>query len=346
MNTTKLLSGIAMTAILTASAAQARDLTVISWGGAYQEAQREAFFQPYIDTHGPLLDEAYNGELAKIKAMVETGDVTWDVVQMEAPELENACDEGLIERIDWARLGGQEQFIDSAAMGDCGVGAIVYSVILAYDEDSVGDKAPTSWAHFWDTETWPGKRALRKSAKFTLEIALLADGVASEDLYDVLSTSEGVDRAFAKLDEIKDDIQWWEAGAQPTQWLAAGDVAMTAAYNGRISTAVAEGQNFATIWDGQIYTLDGWAIVSGSENIDGAYDFLTIANEPNNQAVLSNAIPYGTIHPAAAEAVKTDVVAQLPTAPANLGNALHQDSDFWIDHIEELNERFNNWAAQ
>ena len=343
---TKLMGGIALTTLMATTAAQARDLTVISWGGAYQEAQREAYFAPYIAAHGTLRDEAYNGELAKIKAMVETDDVTWDVVQMEAPELENACDEGLIERIDWDRLGGQSQFIDSAAMGDCGVGAIVYSVILAYDTAKLGADGPQSWADFWDTERWPGKRALRKSAKFTLEIALLADGVPANEVYDVLSTSEGVKRAFAKLDEIKDHIQWWESGAQPPQWLAAGDVAMTSAYNGRISTAVAEGQDFATIWDGQVYTLDGWAIVSGSENLDAAYDFLNLANQAERQAVLSNAIPYGTIHPAAASAVAADVQPQLPTAPENLENALHQSTDFWIDHIEELNERFNNWASQ
>ncbi len=341
-----LLAGIAITAMIAASSASARDLTVISWGGAYQEAQREAFFQPYIDAHGALRDEAYNGELAKIKAMVDTGDVTWDVVQMESPELENACDEGLVERIDWARLGGTDQFIDSAVMGKCGVGAIVYSVILAYDKGSVGNNAPQSWVDFWNTDKWPGKRALRKSAKFTLEIALLADGVAADELYALLSTPKGVDRAFAKLDEIKNDIQWWESGAQPPQWLAAGDVTMTSAYNGRISTAVSEGQNFASVWDGQIYTLDGWSIVSGSSNLDAAYDFLKVANHPRNQAVLSNAIPYGTIHPKATDAVNADVRSQLPTAPVNLKNALHQSTDFWIDHIEELNERFNSWASQ
>ncbi|SFU71150.1 putative spermidine/putrescine transport system substrate-binding protein [Aliiroseovarius crassostreae] len=343
---TKLMGGIALTTVMAASAAQARDLTVISFGGAYQEAQRKAYFEPYIAEHGPLRDEAYNGELAKIKAMVETGDITWDVVQMEGPELENACDEGLIERIDWDRLGGKEQFIDSAPMGDCGVGTIVYSVILAYDTSKLGDDGPQSWADFWNVERWPGKRALRKSAKFTLETALMADGVAVDDLYDVLSTPEGVERAFAKLDEIKDHIQWWESGAQPPQWLAAGDVVMTSAYNGRISTAVSEGQDFATVWDGQIYNLDGWAIVSGTENMDAAYDFVNLTNQPERQAVLSNTIPYGTIHPAAGASVAPEVKSQLPTAPENLGNALHQSTDFWIDHIEELNERFNNWASQ
>ncbi len=331
---------------LGATASFARDLAVVSWGGAYQEAQREAYFDVYAENFGGIKDEAYNGELAKIKAMVETGDVTWDVVQMEAPELENACEEGLIERIDWDRLGGKDQMIPTAVMGDCGIGTIVWSTVLAYDTQRVGAKAPASWADFWDTSTWPGKRALRKSAKFTLEIALLADGVAPEKIYEVLATEEGQDRAFAKLDELKDHIQWWESGAQPPQWLAAGDVVMTSAYNGRISSAADEGQTFKIVWNGQVYTLDGWVIVEGTPNQDAAYDFLSVTTDPMRQATLSATIPYGPTHTMAVDAVPGELQSRLPTAPANLEAGLYQDTNFWIDHIEELTERFNNWASQ
>ncbi len=39
--------------------------------------------------------------------------------------------------------------------------------------------------------------------------------MAKDELYDVLGTDEGLDRAFAKLDEIKDAIPvWWTSGAQ------------------------------------------------------------------------------------------------------------------------------------
>ncbi len=330
---------------LLAGAATARDLTVVSWGGSYQEAQREAYFAPFIAKYGPMSDESYNGELAKIKAMVDAGDITWDVVQFEAPELENACEEGLVERLDWDRLGGKDKVIPAAVMGDCGIGAILYSVVLSYDSKKIGADAPKTWADFWNVEKWPGKRGLRKTAKFTLEIALLADGVAPDQVYQVLSTPEGVDRAFAKLDTIKDHIQWWESGAQPPQWLASGDVVMSSAYNGRISTAISEGQSFNMVWDGQVYTLDGWAIVKGTPNRDAAYDFLNLSNEPERQAVLSDAIPYGTSRPEAPSLVRAAVAPTLPTAAANMKNALHQDTDFWIDHIEELNERFNTWAA-
>ena len=323
----------------------ARDLTVVSWGGSYQEAQRKAYFDPFMKLTGKkLLDESYNGEMAKIKAMVEAKDVTWDVVQVEAPELIDACDQGLLEIIDWKRLGGKEQFIPGAVM-ECGVGTIVWATVLAYDADKIKGEGPKSWADFWNVKKWPGKRALRKSAKFSMEIALLADGVKPEEIYKVLSTSEGVQRAFKKLDEIKSYLQWWEAGAQPPQWLAAGDVVMTSVYNGRITAAVKEGRNFKIAWNGQCYAIDSWVIPKGSPNLDLAYEFIKFSSQPQNQAVSASMVPYGPTNIKAVAEVSPEVAPDLPTYPANLIGSVAIDSGWWVEHQTELNERFNVWAA-
>lgn len=325
----------------------ARDLTVVSWGGAYQEAQRKAYFDPYMKQAGKkVLDESYNGEMAKIKAMVEANSVTWDVVQVEAPELINACEQGLLEIIDWNKIGPKSDFIPDAVMGECGVGTIVWATILAYDADKIKGEGPKSWADFWNVQKWPGKRALRKSAKFSMEIALLADGVKPADVYKVLSTEAGIQRAFKKLDELKPHLQWWEAGAQPPQWLAAGDVVMTSAYNGRISAAVKEGRNFKIVWNGQLYALDSWVIVKGSPNLNQAYDFIKFASQPQNQAVSAAAIPYGPTHVKAVAAVDPKIAIDLPTYPANLKGSVAVDAEWWVDHQEELNERFNVWASK
>ena len=141
-------------------------------------------------------------------------------------------------------------------MGECGVGTIVWAHVIAYDADRIKGEGPKNWADFWNVKKWPGKRALRKNAKPSLEIALLADGVPASDVYKVLSSEAGVQRAFKKLDELKPHLQWWEAGAQPPQWLASGDVIMTSAYNGRISAAIKEGRNFKIVWTGQNYAVD------------------------------------------------------------------------------------------
>ena len=247
-----------------AAQAMAVDLTVVSFGGANKSAQIKAFYEPYQKATGNrIVAGEYNGEMAKVKAMVDTNSVSWDLVEVESPELSRGCDEGLFEELDPAQFGKTEDFVPGAIQ-PCGVGFFVWSTVLAYNADKL-KSAPTSWADFWDIKKFPGKRGLRKGAKYTLEFALMADGVAPKDVYGVLATKEGQDRAFKKLDEIKSSIQWWEAGAQPPQYLASGDVVMSSAYNGRIA-AVQKESNLKVVWNGGIYDFDAWAIPKGRRN--------------------------------------------------------------------------------
>jgi len=273
----------------------AADLTVISFGGAVQKAQTKAYYDPFTKTTGiRIVPGEYNGEQAKIKAMVEAKNVTWDVVEVESAELARGCEEGLYEKLDYAKIGDKKDFI-AKAVSDCGVGTFIWSTILAYNADKL-KTPPASWAEFFDTSKFPGKRGLRKGAKFTMEIALLADGVKPEDVYKVLATKEGVERAFRKLDTIKPNIQWWEAGAQPPQMLAAGDLVISSAYNGRIATAQKEGKNLKIVWNGAIYDADHWAIPKGAAKKDDAYKFIQAASGPDGQKVFATEMTYGPVN--------------------------------------------------
>ncbi|WP_315747599.1 MULTISPECIES: ABC transporter substrate-binding protein [unclassified Bradyrhizobium] len=326
--------------------AYARDLTVVSWGGNYQDAQRKIYFQPFAAKIGAtVLDESWDGGYGVLQAKVKAGVPNWDAVQVEAEELELGCSDGIYEKIDWQKLGGKGGFIP-AAVSDCGVGAIVWSTGIAYDADKIKD-GPKSWADFWDTAKFPGKRSLRKGAKYTLEFALLADGVPAADLYKVLKTPEGVDRAFKKLDAIKSDIVWWEAGAQPLQLLSSGQVAMTSVYNGRISAINrSEGKHFTFIFPGSIYAVDSWVILKNSPNKDAAMDFIAFASQTENQAKLPEYIAYGLPNIAAAKLVPEKYAAELPTTPDNLKQAIALDVTFWTDNSEALSKRFNAWLAR
>ncbi|QWA13552.1 ABC transporter substrate-binding protein [Sodalis ligni] len=342
-----MLKKLAVTALLVGLAcqAQAESLTVISFGGQNKDAQDKAFYQPFSAAgKGTIEAGEYNGEMAKIRAMVETGQVGWDVVEVEGPELRRGCDEGLFEPLDWSKLGDKSEYVNGAA-SECGAGIFLWSTVLTYDAQKL-KKAPTSWADFWNVKDFPGKRALRKSAKFTLEIALLADGVRREDVYSQLATKVGVDRAFRKLDEIKPQIQWWESGGQPLQWLVSGDVVMTSAYNGRVAAADKEGHDFRMVWDDSLYDLDSWAVVKGSKHKALAEQFIAFANLPENQKVFAENIPYGPTNKKTISLIDPAIAKGLPTAPDNLVNALPVDTQFWIDHGEELEQRFNAWAAQ
>jgi putative spermidine/putrescine transport system substrate-binding protein len=340
---TVIASGIALAAMGSASA---RDLTVVSWGGSYQDAQRKAYFEPYQKATGnKLIEDSWDGGIGGIRAKVQGGAIPWDVVQVEAEELSIGCDEGLYVPIDWDKLGGKDKFLDSA-VHDCGVGAILWSTVLAYDGAKFPDAGPRSWADFWDVEKFPGKRGLRKGPKYNLEFALMADGVAPADVYTVLATPEGVDRAFKKLGEIKPHIIWWEAGAQPPQLLASGEVSMTSVYNGRLDAPVKEGKDFRIVWPGSVYAVDSWVILKGSPNEEQAMDAIAFMSQAEHQKDLPLYISYGVGNKAATQAIPPEILKNLPSAPENLKGALALNTTFWTDHVDELNKRFNAWAAQ
>ena len=196
-------------------------------------------------------------------------------------------------------------------------------------------------------QKWPGKRALRKGPKTTLEIALMADGVAPKDVYKTLGTNEGVERAFKKLDQLKANLVWWEKGSQPPQLLASGEVAMTDAYNGRIAAAnEKDKKNFKIVWTNNLYTIDSWVVMKGSPNKAQAETFLVFVNDPQNQKNLPPKIPYGPTTKAATPLIDKKVLPELATAPQNIASALYINDKFWLENLDKLSQRFNAWVAK
>ena len=325
--------------------AQAADVTVVNFGGANGDAQKVAFVQPFEKATGHHVTSVeYNGEQAKVKAMVEAKHVNWDLVEVESGDLGRGCDEGLYEKLDWSKIGPKNGFTP-AAVQTCGAGIFIWSTVLAYNASAL-KTAPTGWADFWDTKKFPGKRAMRKGARGNLEFALMADGVAPKDVYRVLSTKEGVDRAFKKLSELKPSIQWWEAGAQPPQFLVAGDVVMSTAFNGRIDAAQREGKNLKVVWNGSIYDLDYWAIPKGSPKKDLALQYIAYSLSTPAQSAYAKHIAYGPVNNEAVKSLDASTLKDLPNSPANVTTAVLQNIDFWTDRGDELEQRFAAWASK
>ncbi|MCP5087511.1 MAG: ABC transporter substrate-binding protein [Rhodobacteraceae bacterium] len=359
MKIKSLLVGAAVTA-LAASAASAGSITVVSWGGAYTNSQIEAYHKPWAaETGNTVVSEDYSGGLAEVKAQVEAGNVTWDMVDVELSDAIRGCDEGLLEPIDLSILrpapdgtAAVDDFLPGT-LHECAVANIFWTTLYAYNT-TLFPEGPTTMADFFDLEKFPGKRGIRKNPKAMLEMALMGDGVPAADVYEVLGTPEGVDRAFAKLDTVKDSVVWWEAGAQPPQLLADGEVAMTIVWNGRIFNAIAdEGQPFGLVWDAQVYDLDLYVIPKGAPNKDLAMDYLSFATATEQLANQASYIPYGPARASSIPLLGTfysddsiQMIDHMPTAPANLTNALQNDFEFWADNQDELNERFNAWLAK
>ena len=351
---------LALTTALTAvaTAATAADVTVMSWGGAYTQSQVEAYHKPFTAQTGiNVISVDADNPATPIKAQVEAGNVTVDVADVEYADAIRLCDEGMLEEIDHSILPpapdgtpATEDFLPGA-LTDCAVASIVFSTVFAYDASKFPD-GPATIADFFDLEKFPGKRGMRKGAKANLEMALMGDGVPADEVYALLETDEGVDRAFAVLDKIKAETIWWEAGAQPPQLLADGEVAMTTAYNGRIfAAAVAEGKPFEVVWDGQVYEYDLFVIPKGAPNMDAAIEFIKFSTDTQRLADQAKWISYGPARKSSGDLVglyqdgKTEMAPHMPTAAANLTNALASSYEYWVDRDSELNERFNAWLA-
>lgn len=316
-------------------------VTVVSFGGASQDAQRQAFYEPFKQATGDkVVHRAYNGDLDKLRRQLEISHVSWDVVEVEAPELMRGCAEGLFERLDPELAGAAADFVPGA-LQPCGVGIFVWSMALAYDPQRLA-QAPTGWRDFWDVKRLPGKRGLRQGARYTLEFALMADGVAAGDVYRQLATPEGVERAFRKLDELKPHIRWWKAGEEPIRALRDGSVVMSAAYNGRVSAAGAE-QPLALAWAGSIYDFDYWALPKGVWKGELARRFVAFASRPEQQKALAERIAYGPTNRQALALLSPPVAAELPTAEQNMAGALGMDAAFWSQHGPALEQRFAAW---
>lgn len=324
-------------------------LTIVSWGGSYTASQMIAYVDPYRETTDRWVRVVdYNGGLEEIEAQVSSLNVTWDVVDLGLSDAIRGCENSLLEKIDPAILDpapdgtpAAEDFL-AEALRECAIGQNVFSTVVGYKKGRYKNP-PRSIADFFNLQKYPGRRGLRSNPRVVLEWALIADGVAPAEVYDVLSTEEGVDRAFAKLDTIKPRIVWWENAATPPKLLAEGEVAMTQTYNGRIQDAIDNGADQAILWDAQVRDIELWGIPKGSRNKEQALDFITFATRSGRMAEQSRNIAYGPARKSALAMLSDDVTAKLPTAEANSRNAIWSNQTWWAENQARLNARFNAW---
>jgi len=343
----------------------ASDMTLVSWGGAYQASQQNAYVLPYLEMNAgvsAVWDESSAEAVAKLRAMNGADNVTWDVVDVVASDGIRLCDEGLALEIDFDEqlaaapdgTSASDDFGD-LLVSDCFIPQIVYSTTFGYRTDLVGDTPPTDVCAVFDTDAYPGKRSLEKRPINNMEWALLCDGVAKEDVYDVLETSEGQDQALAKLDTIKDDVIWWSAGADTPQLLADGEVIMGSTYNGRLFSAIEEQkQPIAMLWDAQVFDLDGWIIPTGlsPEREARALDFVKFATDTQRLADQAKYISYGPARASSAPLVGQhaelgiDMAQHMPTDPENAKNTFLYNYEFWADYRDDIDAKFQAWLAQ
>ncbi|WP_182422276.1 ABC transporter substrate-binding protein [Aureimonas sp. ME7] len=332
-------TGLFMPALLGRNrASAAATITVADPGGPFSQAWRKAFYDPFQEATGhTIVNVARDAEpTAQFKAIVETGSYTWDVCTLTISARDILAKENLLEPIGFAHSDVPQLLPE--AITDKWMGTDVYSTVMAYRTD-VFDEAPANWADFFDVDKFAGRRSLRKNPIDTLEQALMADGVAPADLYPI-----DVDRAFAKLDQIKPDIAvWWTSGAQCTQLLQSGEVDLISGWNARFQAAVDGGAPAAIVWNQGLYSIEGWGIPRGNPRADVAREFIRFCAAPERQAIFTEVLAYGPTNLDAYKTIPEERAASLPTSPANLEKMVVASEDWWSANRSATTERFNSW---
>ncbi len=335
--------------------AQAEEITFTSWTGPYMRSQMLGFVRPYEDATGSRVHvEHYAGGIDEIRDQVESANVVWDVVDLTQADSLRACDEGLLEKLDGVQLPDgvdgtsfRDDFVDGA-LNDCGVGVIVWATAFGYSNDAYGGNPPSTIADFFDTRTYPGRRAIRNDPTVVMEWALIADGVAPDDVYDLLETPEGVARALETMEAIKPGLQLWDNGREPVRLLNSGEVAMTSIWATTGATASREeGANFSIVWHGRVIELDLFGIPKGSRNREAAIDFIRFASSSQSLANMVGYLPNGPTRRSSLALVSDDVLAQLPNNPAFDDEiTIRSDAQWWSRNHAALEEAFDAWLAE
>ena len=352
---------------VSAGSAAAIDLTVVSWGGAYSQSQINAYHDPFMERNPDVSiihDESSYEAVAKLRAMNEAGNITWDLVDVVASDGIRLCDEGLAMEIDFDTMiapapdgtSAREDFGD-LIVSDCFIPQIVYSTTFGYRTDVAEweGREPTSVCDLFDLENFPGMRALEKRPINNVEWALHCDGVALDEIYDALGAEGGVERALAKLDTIRDHVIWWSAGADTPQLLADGEIVMGSTYNGRLFSLIEEkGAPVKMLWDAQAFDLDGWIVPEGlpADRLEATLDLLRFATDTQRLADQAKWISYGPARMSSAPLVGKhadlgiEMAPHMPTDPANSQNTLIYDYRWWSDYRDDIDAKFQAWLAK
>ena len=311
-------------------------LSFTSFGGVYQEAQRKAWLEPYTELTGVQFTEDENSSNATIKAQVEAGQVTWDVVDV-GNDFGLEANKDLLEPLDYTIIPRDEMNQD-LGVSDWRVPDITYGVVLGYNTDATKGAVPEGWADFFDTTKIPGKRGVWDySEGGMLEFALMADGVAPGDLYPL-----DLPRATAKLDTIKDDIVFWNSGAESQELIGSGEVAMSMIWNGRAWSAKnIDKKPVETQWNQQIVTADYLVVPKGSPNKDAAMKFIAYTACAANNGKPSEYIPYGptNTNSQANPAMANDL------SVSNADNAAYFDDEYLVNNFDEIDAAWQAWKG-
>lgn len=336
-----MITVLASAAAFAAGTARAEQITFVSQGGAYQEAQTKAILEPVAELLGITINQDSSPDAwPVIRTQAATGKPIWDVIDTPTKDCIRGGEQGFIETLDFSKIPNAGDLPDEYK-SPYSVAYEFYSSVLAYNKEKYGDNPPKGWVDFWDVEKFPGTRALRNHPLATLEAALIADGVARDQLYPL-----DVDRAFKKLEEVKPHVTvWWTSGAQSAQLLADGEADLVMAWNGRVAAVQKEGAPVGYTFNDGLLQYTSLCILKNAPNLETAVKFVNAALTPEIQANFPTYIDYGPANPAAYDTgkISAERAAELPSSPDNAAMQALISEEWWSSPAGEEAQR--RWAS-
>lgn len=328
------------------------EITFVSWTGPYMRSQMLGFVRPFEKQNSVRVHvEHYDGGISNIRDQVESANVVWDVVDLTQADSLRACNEGLLEDLSGIGLPNgkdgtapADDFVEGA-LNKCGVGVIQWSTAFGYSKSAFGESPPSTIADFFDTDTYPGPRAIRNDPTVIMEWALMADGVARDDVYATLETEDGVAQALSKMDPIKSDLQLWSAGLDPVRKLNSGEVVMASLWaTTAVSAQDSEEADFQVVFDGRVLELDLFGIPKGSRYKEEAMEFIRFASSTEALANMVKHLPNGPTRQSSLALLSDDTLSKIPNSPAYADKlSIVSDAAWWADNHGRLEEAFQTW---
>jgi putative spermidine/putrescine transport system substrate-binding protein len=317
----------------------ATQLVFSGFGGAYQTGQTKALFEPFEKETGIKIVQTTGVDLAKLRAQVQSGNVEWDFLALPDRVRYTAVRDNLLMPLDYGVINASK--IVPALVSEHAVGCVTIPMLMAYSKKTYPDpdKAPKTWKDFWNIDGIPGQRGMYNGAVYTLEFALIADGVPKDKLYPL-----DVDRAFKSLDKIKSKLIWWSQMAQPGPMLTAGEIAVTPSV--RAITSMLAGEPLGVSYEGAALTFEAWVVPRGTKNAANAMRFIDFALRAKNQAELTKYIAYGPTNVDASDLIDAKARPYLSSNPENAAKGFLLSGDYWGPNLEKINERWNEWRLK
>lgn len=319
------------------SAAADKEIVFATWGGSWEKAMREAWFDPFEEETGIAVRTVSGNDYGRIEAMVQSGRTEWDVVEVIPDFYPLARDKELLEPINYDVVDRSGLLRDNLA-NELLVPQVLFSYVMTYNKNKF-EKPPATWAEVWDTQAFPGMRTFESDANAgILEAALLADGVAPADLYPL-----DVDRALNKMEEIRSNLLFFETNAQGEQYMSSGQADLGNLPDGRALNIIGAGAPVGIQYDLSFLTWSAMGVPRGAPNKDAAMQFLAYTLTPKAQAAIAMAYTYGPVVPAAFDHIPEDRANILSGGPQMADKAVLLDAIWWGDNFESATEKLTAW---